>query len=149
MSSEMYKFIINKLSSSHASTRVTFELLESEAVQDFKKVQRFISEVKRYGAKIAIDDFGSGYSNFLYLTKMSADYIKIDGGLIKDIDIDTTAFIVVQTIVEFARTLGIKTIAEYVHSSAVMQKVKELGIDYSQGFYIDEPSKTIKVITKD
>ena len=144
MSSEMYNFIIQKLKDSDASNRVTFELLESEAIQDFKKVERFISEVKRYGAQIAIDDFGSGYSNFFYLTKMKADYIKIDGSLIKDIDVDKTAYIVVETIVAFAKKLGIKTIAEYVHSSVVMDKVKELGIDYSQGFYIDEPSINIE-----
>ena len=140
MNSEMNRFIIDKLKNSKAADRVTFELLESESIHDFKKVERFISEVKRYGAKIAIDDFGSGYSNFSYLTKMNPDYIKIDGSLIKDIDVDRVSFLVVETIVEFARKLGIKTIAEYVHSSSVMNIVKELGIDCSQGFYIDEPS---------
>ncbi len=140
MSGEIFQFIIDKLKTSKVASKVTFELLESEAIMDFEKVERFISEVKRYGAKIAIDDFGSGYSNFSYLTKMRADYIKIDGTLIKHIDVDKTALIVVQTIVEFAKKLNIKTIAEYVHSSVVMDKVKELGIDYSQGFYIDEPS---------
>ena len=144
MSSEMHQFIIDKLKNSDASHRVTFELLESEAVQDFKKVERFISEAKSYGAKIAIDDFGSGYSNFSYLTKMNADFIKIDGTLIKDIDVDQTSYLVVETIVEFAKKLGIETIAEYVHSSIVMDKVKELDIDYSQGFYIDEPSIKLK-----
>lgn len=140
MSSSMFNFIMDKLKSSPASNRVTFEILESDAIEDFKKVERFISEVKRYGAKIAIDDFGSGYSNFAYLTRMSADYIKIDGSLIQDMDIDKNAHIVVQTITEFAKKLGIKTIAEYVHSSIIMDKVKELDIDYAQGFYIDEPS---------
>ena len=144
MNSEMYKFIIDKLKNSTAAERVTFELLESEAVQDFKKVERFTSEARRYGAKIAIDDFGSGYSNFSYLTKMNPDFIKIDGSLIKDIDVDNTSYLVVETIVDFAKKLGIKTIAEYVHSSIVMDKVKELGIDYSQGFYIDEPSIHLK-----
>jgi diguanylate cyclase (GGDEF)-like protein len=140
MSSEIFNFIIQKLKNNRsAANRVTFELLESEAIQDFKKVDRFISEVSRYGAKIAIDDFGSGYSNFLYLTKINADYIKIDGSLIEDIDLNDASLIVVETIVEFAKRLGIKTIAEYVHSSVVMERVKELGIDYSQGFYIDEP----------
>lgn len=140
MSSQIFKFIIEKLKTSKASTRVTFEILESDAIEDFKKVERFISEAKRYGAKIAIDDFGSGYSNFSYLTKMSPDFIKIDGSLIKDIDVDKNAFIVVETIVEFSKKLGIKTIAEYVHSSTIMDKVKELDIDYAQGFYLDEPS---------
>ncbi len=144
MCSEIFLFIIEKLKNSNAASRVTFELLESEAVEDFKRVERFINEVKRYGAKIAIDDFGSGYSNFFYLTKMQADYIKIDGALIENIDVDHTAFVVVETIVTFAKKLGIKTVAEYVHSSMVLEKVKLLGIDYSQGFYIDEPAISLK-----
>ena len=146
MSSEIFNFIIQKLKDNRsAANRVTFELLESEAIQDFKKVDRFIGEVSRYGAKIAIDDFGSGYSNFSYLTKINADYIKIDGSLIENIDVDDASLIVVDTIVQFAKRLGIKTIAEYVHSSVAMDKVKELGIDYSQGFYIDEPSLEIQL----
>jgi diguanylate cyclase (GGDEF)-like protein len=146
MSSEIFHFIIEKLKNNpSAANRVTFELLESEAVGDFKKVGRFISEVSRYGAKIAIDDFGSGYSNFSYLTKINVDYIKIDGSLIENIDVDNASLIVVDTIVQFAKRLGIKTIAEYVRSSVVMDKVKELGIDYSQGFYIDEPSLEVKL----
>lgn len=145
MSSEIFNFILDKLKNSKAASRVTFELLESEAVQDFKRVDRFISEIVRYGAKIAIDDFGSGYSNFSYITKIDTDYIKIDGSLIENIDIDEAAEVVVDTIVQFAKKLGIKTIAEYVHSSVVMDKVCELGIDYSQGFYIDEPSLKLEV----
>lgn len=140
MSSEIFNFIIDKLKNSKASKRVIFELLESDAIEDSKKVDRFISEVKRYGAKIAIDDFGSGYSNFGYLTKMNVDYIKIDGSLVQNIDVDKNALLVVETIVEFAKKLGIKTIAEYVHSSMIMDIVRDLGVDYSQGFYIDEPS---------
>ena len=145
MSTEIFNFIIQKLKTNRSiANRVTFELLESEAVKDYKKVDRFIGEVSRYGAKIAIDDFGSGYSNFSYLTKINADYIKIDGTLIENIDVEETSYIVVKTIVEFAKRLGIKTVAEYVHSSVVMDKVKELEIDYSQGFYIDEPSVKLK-----
>jgi diguanylate cyclase (GGDEF)-like protein len=144
MSNEIFEFILNKLKSSQAASRVTFELLESEAIKDFKKVERFINEVKRYNAKIAIDDFGSGYSNFFYLTKMQPDYIKIDGSLIENIDVDNASMIVVETIVDFAKKLGIKTVAECVHSSIVMDKVKAMGIDFSQGFYIDEPSIKVK-----
>lgn len=143
MSTEIFSFIIEKLKTHSASKRVTFELLESEAIQDFQKVERFIYEVKRYGAKIAIDDFGSGYSNFSYLTKMQVDYIKIDGSLIENIDKDKNALLVVETIVAFAQKLGIQTIAEFVHSSPVMGKVKELGIDYSQGYFIDQPTLNI------
>lgn len=144
MSSEIFNFIIEKLKGSKASKRVIFELLESDAIEDFKKVDRFIAEVKRYGAKIAIDDFGSGYSNFGYLTRMNADYIKIDGTLVQDIDVDRNALFVVETIVEFAKKLKIKTIAEYVHNSVLLDIVKDLGVDYAQGYYIDEPSLTLK-----
>lgn len=146
INSEVFSFIIDKLKTSKAASRVTFELLESEAIQDFKKVERFVNEVRRYGAKVAIDDFGSGYSNFSYLTQMRIDYIKIDGSLIKNIDVDKPTLLVVETIVDFAKKLGIKTIAEYVHSSIVMDKVKELEIDCAQGFYIDEPLVDIKTI---
>jgi len=139
INSEMFNFILNKLKYSKASTRVIFEIVESEAIEDFNKISRFINEVKRYGAKIAIDDFGDGYSNFAYLTKMSVDFIKIDGSLIQDIDTDRDSYLVVETIVGFANKLGIKTIAEFVHSSTVMDKVKELGIDFSQGYHIDKP----------
>jgi diguanylate cyclase (GGDEF)-like protein len=140
MSSEIFHFIIDKLKSSKAASRVTFEILESEAVKDYKKIDRFIGEVNRYGAKIAIDDFGSGYSNFIYLTKMDVDYIKIDGSLIENLDVDDSSLVVIETIVSFAKKMGIKTIAEYVLSSTIMDKIKEIGIDYSQGFYIDKPS---------
>jgi len=146
INNEVFSFIIDKLKTSRAAPRVTFELLESEAIQDFKKVERFVNEVKRYGAKVAIDDFGSGYSNFSYLTQMKIDYIKIDGSLIKNIDVDKPTLLVVETIVDFAKKLGIKTIAEYVHSSVIMDKVKELDIDYAQGFYIDEPQVNVRTI---
>jgi len=139
MNSEIFDFILHKLKSSNSSNRVIFEIVESEAIQDFQKIERFINEVKRYGAKVAIDDFGDGYSNFSYLIKMNVDFLKIDGSLIENIDTDENSRLVVETIVDFANKLGVKTIAEYVHSSTVSDKVKEMGINYSQGFYIDKP----------
>ncbi|HEV09473.1 MAG TPA: EAL domain-containing protein, partial [Sulfurihydrogenibium azorense] len=121
------------------SCKVTFEILESEGITNYEDVSAFIKEVKNYGAKIAIDDFGSGYSNFAYILKLDVDYIKIDSSLIKNIHQDKNSQIIVETIVGLAKKLGINTIAEFVHSKEVFEKVKELGIDYSQGFYIGEP----------
>ena len=145
MNHEIYEFIIEKLRVSSLGGRVTFELLESESVEDFKKVSRFITEIKRYGAKVAIDDFGSGFSNFSYLAEIDVDYIKIDGSLIANIDKNKNSELIAETIVGFAKKMGIETIAEYVHSSTVLSTVKALGIDYSQGYFIDEPMPQLPV----
>ena len=137
---EIYTFIIEKLSQNpNIARRVVFEFLESDISSFEQKSINFINEVKRYGAKIAIDDFGSGYSNFSLLINMRVDYIKIDGELISKIDINRNSFLVVESIVEFAKKLGMKVIAEHVYSSSILAKVKELGIEFSQGFYIDKP----------
>ncbi len=142
---DIYNFILEMLEDTKMGNRVTFELLESEKVDDFEKVLHFFSEIKRYGGKIAIDDFGSGFSNFSYLTRIKPDFIKIDGSLIKNIDTDKNSYIVVETIVDFAKKMGIETVAEYVHSSTVLSTVKSMGIDYSQGFFIDKPTPTIEM----
>jgi len=143
---EMYSFIIEKLKNSHMGDRVTFELLESERVNDFDKVKRFFNEIKRYGAKVAIDDFGSGFSNFSYIMKLQPDFLKIDGSLIRELDHDKNARIAVESIVDFAQKMHIQTVAEFVHSSTVLSAVKALGIDYSQGYFIDKPSASIKEV---
>ena len=124
------------------TSRIVFELLEDESVKDFAVIKRFIQKVKKLGVMIAIDDFGAGYSNFERLTKLDIDFIKIDGSLIKNIDKNEEAKIIVETIVTFAKKLGIATIAEYVHSRQILECVKELGIDFAQGFYIGKPKDT-------
>ncbi len=134
-------FILGKLEQSGASDRVIFEILESEGFENFEEVQRFIAKVKQRGGRIAIDDFGSGYSNFAYLLNLEVDFIKIDASLIKNIDKNANSRIVVETIVAFAQRLGIKTIAEFVDSKEVFETVKEIGVDFSQGFYFHKPSQ--------
>ncbi|WP_369407630.1 EAL domain-containing protein [Sulfurospirillum tamanense] len=137
------EFIITKLKDSALGERVTFELLESDQVHDFAEVVRFFNEIRRHGAKVAIDDFGSGFSNFSYIIKLNPDFIKIDGSLIKNIDVDKNAQMIVETIVDFSKKLGIQTVAEFVHSSTVLSAVKTLGIDFSQGYFIDRPSPQV------
>lgn len=132
-------FILEMLKKYNVDKRVVFEIVESEYIQNFEEVFDFITRVKRYGCKIAIDDFGTGYSNFEYLIKLRADYLKIDGSLIKNIDTDKNSYLVVSTIVEFAKKLGLKTVAEYVENENIFTIVKEIGIDYSQGYYFGSP----------
>ena len=95
--------------------------------------------MKKYKCKIAIDDFGTGYSNFEYLIKLKADFLKIDGSLIRNLERDDNARIVVSTIVEFSKKLGMKTIAEFVENEEIFNIVKEMGIDYSQGYFFSMP----------
>lgn len=144
LNKEIKEYIYMMLNSYNCASRVVFEIVESESIENFEAVTSFITKIKNYGCKIAIDDFGTGYSNFVYLMKLSADYIKIDGSLIKEIHTNTQAQIVVSTIVNFANKMKIKTIAEFVENEEIQNKVIELGIDYSQGYYFSKPELNIK-----
>jgi len=132
-------YLCDMLESYNLDNRLVFEIVESEGIENFDEVIEFIDKVKTHNCKIAIDDFGTGYSNFNYLLKLRADYIKIDGSLIKHLDTDKNAMILVKNIVGFAQELGMMTIAEYVENSTIYEIVKELGIDYSQGYFFSEP----------
>ena len=134
-------FIVNAMEKTNTAKQITFEIVESEGIESFTEVSNFIKKAKKLGCKIAIDDFGTGYSNFEYIIKLDVDYIKIDGSLIKNINTDNNLYLTVQTIVGFAKALKIKTVAEFVHNEEVLNCVKNLDIDYSQGFFIDEPKE--------
>jgi len=137
---ETQKFIMDMLADDlEISKRLTFELLESDEIKDFKKVQKFIKNVKKYGCKIAIDDFGSGYSNYAYLIELDADILKIDGSLIKNLDKSENNQLVVKSIVEFAKLANIKTVAEFVENEEIESIIQHLGIDYGQGYYYSAP----------
>ncbi len=132
-------YIKQKIKKYNVANKIIFEILESEGIDNYNDVSFFINDMKKLGCKVAIDDFGSGYSNFEHLVKLNIDYIKIDGTLIKNLDVDLNAQIVVQTIVDFAKKLDIFTVAEFVHSAEILKKVKELNIDRTQGFFLAEP----------
>jgi EAL domain-containing protein (putative c-di-GMP-specific phosphodiesterase class I) len=144
MEPRVSKYILSMLEKYDIGSRVVFEIVESEYMENFGSVMDFIHEAKRYNCKIAIDDFGTGYSNFEYLIKLKADYLKIDGSIIKNIHKDENAFLVVSTIVEFSKKLGMKTVAEFVENEEIFKIVKELGIDYSQGYYFSEPKEGLR-----
>ena len=121
------------------SSRVVFELLEDESVKDFATAKEFISTIKEYGVKIAIDDFGAGYSNYERLLDYQPDILKIDGCLIRDIETSSYSRSVVKSIVTFAQEQNLQTIAEFVENEAIYQIVKDLGVDFSQGYYFAKP----------
>jgi EAL domain-containing protein (putative c-di-GMP-specific phosphodiesterase class I) len=114
-------------------------LLESDGIDNYAEVSIFIKQVKEYGVRIAVDDFGTGYSNFAHILRLNVDLLKIDGSLIKNIDTDTNAQTIVKAIVHFSKQLGLKTVAEFVHTRSVYEKCLELNVDYFQGYYLSEP----------
>lgn len=144
LNKDIYDFIISKLKNSTMGKRVVFEIIESEGIENFDEVLEFINEVKKYGARVSIDDFGTGYSNFEYLMKLKVDFIKIDGSMIKNIDINKNSQMITQTIVDFAKKMNIETVAEFVHSKNVFDKVVELDVDFAQGYYFGEPTENIE-----
>ena len=144
LSKEITEYIYEKLKNYKNSHHVIFEITESEEVRDYKIINNFIINVKKHGVKIAIDDFGSGYANFEHIISIDADFIKIDGTLIKNIDTDKNARIITEAIIAFSQKLGKKTIAEFIHCEKIYTIVKELGADYSQGFHLGMPSPIIK-----
>jgi len=134
------EFILKLLNTHNEDAhRIIFELLEEESIQDIKTLRSFISYVKSLGVRIAIDDFGSGYSNYQRLMDYQPDILKIDGSLIKNIHEDEYVRSVVTSLVSFAKDNKIQTVAEFVESKEVYDTVCEIGIDFSQGYHFSKP----------
>jgi len=132
--------IINYLKeNTNNAHRIVFELLEDEEMKDFQVIKDFIKEVKKFGVKIAIDDFGAGYSNFERLLDYQPDILKIDACLIKNIVKDKYSLNVVETIVNFAKKQNIQTVGEFVENEDIYHTLKTLGVDYSQGYFFGKP----------
>ena len=115
---------------------VCLEITESVALQDVVNTRRFVDEVRRIGARVALDDFGAGYTSFSYLKDFTADVIKIDGSFIVDINRHPANIAIVEAIVSLAKNLGMKVIAEWAEDAATVQTLKEIGVDYVQGFVV-------------
>lgn len=140
LDAELTEFILEKLRGTELANRVIFEILESEGIENYEQVREFIDQAKALGCRIAIDDFGAGYSNFEHLLRLNVDLIKIDGSLIRNLDRNEDALTLTRGIVRFAQELGIHTVAEFVHSPEVLEHVRELGIDFAQGGYVGMPA---------
>jgi len=143
LNNSILQILINYAKKPNISNRLGLEILESEDIINYKGAKKNLLMLKQLGYKLYIDDFGSGYSNFIYLTQINTDFIKIDGNIIKKILNDKISYLVVKNIVNFAKEANIKVIAEYVSDIETLEKVKELGIEYSQGYYFSKPEKTL------
>lgn len=136
--------IIDKIEQYNFKNRIIFEIVESEFIDDFTIVEDFAKEVRRLGGKIAIDDFGSGFSSMENILKLKPEIIKIDGSLIKNIDTSNDSRVIVRNIIAMSKELGSSIVAEYIHNKEVYDICIELGVDFLQGFYLGEPSEFIK-----
>ena len=125
-------------------SRIAFEILEDVVVKEHSNiVETQISKLKEMGFAIAVDDFGIEYSNFSRLLDMNVDIIKIDGTFIKDLKDNEKTRLIVQTIVNLAKSLGVQTIAEYVKDRYTYDTLEMFGIDYAQGYFIGKPKPTV------
>jgi len=119
---------------------LTFEITETAAVANFAQAQQFIVALRNVGCRFALDDFGSGLSSFAYLKHLPVDYLKIDGHFVRDLGEDPVSLAMVEAINHLGHVMGIQTIAEYVESPEVLEKLRALGVDYAQGFAIQQPA---------
>ncbi|WP_181562906.1 bifunctional diguanylate cyclase/phosphodiesterase [Campylobacter hyointestinalis] len=134
------KLFIEKLKACSNPNHLTVEILESEGIDDYDQVNPFIKTIKDHGCKLAIDDFGSGYSNYYRMLELNIDYLKIDGSIIKKLPTDENARSVVQTIVDFAYRQGYDIVAEFVSTEEILTQVKSYNIKYAQGFLLGKPT---------
>ena len=142
----MLDFIIGAINESNIDPKYfCFEVTETSAIRNLKQASNMIAEIKALGCSFSLDDFGSGLSSFAYLKNLDVDYLKIDGEFVIDMlenEIDAS---MVEAINHLGHVMGIKTIAEYVESDAILQKLKTFGVDYAQGFGIHTPQPLVSL----
>ena len=137
------KFIQNVFTTLEENLQIAkhlcLEITESVALHDLQNTRRFIDRVRQYGAKVALDDFGAGYTSFSYLRDLPSDLLKIDGSFIVHMNQHPANIAIVEAIVSLARNLGMRTIAEWAEDCATVQTLVEIGVDYVQGYVVAQP----------
>jgi diguanylate cyclase (GGDEF)-like protein len=116
-----------------------FEITETTAISNLNKAAHLMHELKGMGCRFALDDFGIGMSSFAYLKYLPVDYIKIDGVFVRDMADDPMDQAIVEAINRIAHILGLKTVAEYVEDATIMEKLRAIGVDYAQGYFVAKP----------
>lgn len=137
---EFLTFIVDQLQTRHVDPeRLAFEITETAAVDNMDKANVFIDRVRDIGCQFALDDFGSGFSTFAYLKKLPIDYLKIDGSLVKNLATDKIDREMVKAINDIGHTVGAKTIAEFVEDNDTLAQLRNMGVDYAQGYGLSKP----------
>jgi diguanylate cyclase (GGDEF)-like protein/PAS domain S-box-containing protein len=119
--------------------RLVFEITETAAVADIDQARLFAQRLARVGCGVALDDFGAGYASFYYLKNLPINYLKIDGEFIKELPDSPTDQLIVKALVDVCKGLGIKTVAEFVGDERTLEMVRDLGVDFAQGYHLGKP----------
>jgi diguanylate cyclase (GGDEF)-like protein/PAS domain S-box-containing protein len=119
--------------------KICFEVTETAAIANLTTATQFIKALKARGCCFALDDFGSGLSSFAYLKNLPVDFLKIDGAFVKDIADDPTSCAIVKSINEIGQIMGKQTVAEFVENEPILEKLRQMGVDYAQGYFIGRP----------
>ncbi|MBK9130496.1 MAG: DUF1631 family protein [Gammaproteobacteria bacterium] len=145
LSDESFKdFILTEMQRSGAPMdRVCFEVTETAGIDNLSDAAEFILEMKKSGCTFALDDFGSGLSSYSYLKRLPVDFLKIDGAFVKEMDRNPSDYAVVKSISEIGHFMGKKIIAEYVENETILNLLREIGVDYAQGYVIDKPRRLL------
>ncbi len=119
--------------------RIVFELTERDAIGDLSNMRRFLANMRASGFAFAMDDFGSGYNSFHYLRELHFEYVKIDGAFVRNIITSKIDYALVSNLARMCRDLGIQTIGEHAETHEILEALKEIGVDYAQGYYLGMP----------
>jgi Amt family ammonium transporter len=138
--SKLLEFILAALQKTRLPADVLcFEITESSVIANMEEANMFIHTLQKLGCKFALDDFGTGLSSFSYLKNLPVNFVKLDGELVRDIAKDKTSYAMVEAINRVAHVMGIKTIAEHVETVATVNALKQISVDYAQGYVVDTP----------
>ena len=141
-SPEVIRFLHTALQASDfPATKLTFEITETAAIGSYGAAQDFIREIRRYGCKFALDDFGSGFTSYAHLKNLRTDSLKIDGSFVKDMLNNPGDYAMVKSMNDIGHSLGLRTVAEYVESPMLLDALREIGIDYAQGYAVHRPCR--------
>lgn len=145
---DFLQFVISRLDGTNVpAEKLCFEITETAAITNLVSATRFITALKGWGCYFALDDFGSGLSSFAYLKQLAVDFLKIDGVFVKDIVDDPINLAMVKSINDIGKVMGKQTIAEFVENDGILEKLREVGVDYAQGYRIGRPKPLERLLT--
>lgn len=127
--------------------RLVIEITETAAIKHIDRACCLAQQLRALGCKLALDDFGAGFASFYYLKHLQFDYLKIDGEFIRNLCATPTDQLVVEAVVTIAHGLGTATIAEFVGDDPTVDRLKQLGVDYAQGYHLGRPGPVDQALT--